>query len=375
MIAYAQLHTSLRFDALYEAGVDAALKGDYINGVQTLIQAVQILPTHFEARQLLGSCYVAMGNFPDAVIHLAEAYRMNKYGGKFLVSNYIEALRRNGELEKSISTGLSFLEERPGDADVLINTGVALQEAKEEKRSLDMFIRCVNAEPTKLSCWERSINVLLEMGEMVDAERVAEDALKQFPRIANIHCLLGLAKHYQSKFPEALNLYLQCLELNPQHDMVWTNIGAVHQSLGNVEESFNAYDHALGQLRSQNISLNKGHAGLLNNYGSLMTIIGREAEGVDFLQRALELDPDMENVNVNLGSHFQDEGDLVTAEHHFREAIRITRKFAMTSAVRDELTIYSMEEAYILLPYVLSFYININYRTKLQIIRYSLIYE
>jgi tetratricopeptide (TPR) repeat protein len=344
MITCVRSKTISPFDALYEAGVDAALKGDYINGAQSLLQAIQMLPTHFEARQLLGSCYAAMGNFPDAAAHLAEAYRMNKHGGQFLVSNYIEALRRNGELKKSISIGLSFLEEKPNDAEVLINTGVALQEAKEEKKSLDLFIRCINAEPTKLSCWERSINVLLEMGEMVDAERMAEDAVKQFPAIANIHCLLGLSKHYQSKFPEALELYLQCLELNPQHDMVWTNIGAVHQSLGNVEEALNAYDRALAQLHTQNIPLNKGHAGLLNNYGSLMTIIGREAEGVEFLQRALELDPDMENVNVNLGSHFQDEGDLVTAEHHFREAIRITRQFAMTSAVRDTLTIYSMEK-------------------------------
>ena len=100
------------------------------------------------------------------------------------------------------------------------------------------------------------------------------ESLKHLPSVANLYCLLGLAKHYQSKFPEALEYYSQCLSLNPNHDMVWTNIGAVFQSLGKVEESFEAYGRALDRLQANNMPLAKGEAGLLNNYGSLLMLIG-----------------------------------------------------------------------------------------------------
>jgi protein O-GlcNAc transferase len=61
-----------------------------------------------------------------------------------------------------------------------------------------------------------------------------------------------------------------------------------------------------------------------NNYGSLLLIVNEKELGVKLLERALEIDPLMENAMVNLGSHYQDEGLLSVADDLFKRAAAIS---------------------------------------------------
>jgi tetratricopeptide (TPR) repeat protein len=61
----------------------------------------------------------------------------------------------------------------------------------------------------------------------------------------------------------------------------------------------------------------------------------REIEGVAFLKKALEFDPYMENVLINIGSYYQDEGDLSTAETYFRQGITSFKGSALRLKSKD----------------------------------------
>lgn len=74
-------------------------------------------------------------------------------------------------------------------------------------------------------------------------------------------------------------------------------------------------------MNSEKRGISYHDAGLLNNYGSLLIVMHREYEGLSYLQKALALDQDMENALVNLGSHYQDEGNLHYAELYFKRAL------------------------------------------------------
>ena len=134
-----------------------------------------------------------------------------------------------------------------------------------------------------------------------------------------MHFTAGLASHYLHELPTALQHYFHCLRINPFHETVWTNIGAVYQALGKVENAIIAYEHAL--MNSERRGLSNLDSGLLNNYGSLLVIMHREYEGLNFLEKALVLNQDMENALVNLGSYYQDEGDLNSAEMYLKRAL------------------------------------------------------
>ena len=156
-------------------------------------------------------------------------------------------------------------------------------------------------------------------GRFEEAEFVATSVVKWMNSTPDLHFLAGLASHYLQKLPVALQHYFQCLRLNPFHDLVWTNVGAVYQALGKVEDAVVAYEHAV--ISSEKTGTSNLDAGLLNNFGSLLVIMHQEYEGLLYLQKALTLDQNMNNALVNLGSHYQDEGDLQFAEVHFKRAL------------------------------------------------------
>lgn len=54
-----------------------------------------------------------------------------------------------------------------------------------------------------------------------------------------------------------------------------------------------------------------------------------------FLKKALEFDPYMENVLINIGSYYQDEGDLSTAETYFRQGITSFKGSALRLKNKD----------------------------------------
>ena len=113
--------------------------------------------------------------------------------------------------------------------------------------------------------------------------------------------------------------------------MAWTNIGAVHQALGKVDEALDAYERAL--VHQRRIGL-KEDLGLLNNIGSLLVIMHREKEGMDYLERVVNIDPTFKNALINLGSHYQDMGKLLESEKNFRRVIISERELAeMDSAI------------------------------------------
>jgi len=49
------------------------------------------------------------------------------------------------------------------------------------------------------------------------------------------------------------------------------------------------------------------------SFYSPLGVMSREEEGLVWLKKANAIDPDMDNANVNLGSHYQDEGLLQEA--------------------------------------------------------------
>ena len=166
---------------------------------------------------------------------------------------------------------------------------------------------------------DRNVLVGFIDGRLKEAEYFTHHALQKISPSSDLYFMAGLTSHYLHKFPTALLYYFHCLLINPLHEIVWTNIGAVCQALGRVDDAIIAYEHAF--MNSEKWGISNLDSGLLNNYGSLLVIMHQEYEGLSYLQKALSLDQDMENALVNLGSHYQDEGELNLAELYFKRAL------------------------------------------------------
>ncbi|CAM9707781.1 unnamed protein product, partial [Choristocarpus tenellus] len=54
-----------------------------------------------------------------------------------------------------------------------------------------------------------------------------------------------------------------------------------------------------------------------NNLGAALMSLGEHTEGLGYLEKALSMDPDNIDVMVNLGVHWQEEGDLPRARDYY----------------------------------------------------------
>ncbi|CAF4452014.1 unnamed protein product, partial [Adineta steineri] len=108
--------------------------------------------------------------------------------------------------------------------------------------------------------------VLRKMGQFDKAEDIYHALLDQINDDKNrvsIYHQLGLIKHDQGKYEEALVLYEKSLTINqitlpPNHpDLVasYINIGSVHYNISNYSKALSSYEKAL-EIQQRSLPLN-----------------------------------------------------------------------------------------------------------------------
>ncbi len=166
-----------------------------------------------------------------------------------------------------------------------------------------------------------SRNASVAQAELLVTKRIESylrRAIVVQPNSHVLHHLLGASLHLQGRASEALPMYLRAETLEPGYLPAMSNIGAAYQSLGDVNKAEAIYAHLLPLLPND--------AGLRNNYGSLLGIMGRKDEEVHWLLHSVAMNPALENVHINLAGHYQDDGDLLKARHHLQQALPLGNK-------------------------------------------------
>ncbi len=229
--------------------------------------------------------------------------------------NYIEALRQDRQYSKAIQAGEELLKSSlesnmaPHDIGSLhLNIGMIYSEYGNGQKGYDLFKRCLQFDNHNEGCWTRLLEVLVRSHSYMEAEKEGWLGVATVPKSCLVHYYLGIALHFQKKVDDALALYLRAEQLDPKNLAVKSNIAAALQVLGRIEEAESAY-------RSL-VPLMPNDAGLLNNFGALLGIQGKREEEVYWLQKALELDPYMEQAIVNMAGYYQDEGLLDDAKDY-----------------------------------------------------------
>ena len=121
--------------------------------------------------------------------------------------------------------------------------------------------------------------------------------------------------HIQGNIQEAYNFYKYLINQGFDNHHLFSNYGAILQSIGKSKEAEIAYRKA--------IELNPNFASAHSNLGNLLRDLGNLKEAEFYLSNAIELNPDFANAHCNLGNVLKDLSDLKKAEIAFRKAIEI----------------------------------------------------
>ncbi|WP_419606438.1 tetratricopeptide repeat protein, partial [Thiolapillus sp.] len=113
--------------------------------------------------------------------------------------------------------------------------------------------------------------------------------------------VLGFALYKQDDLDGAINAYRQQLEINPDHELAWNNLGIVYDQCDP--------DSAIKAFRQQ-IKVNPNHEEAWYNLGTVLGKRGNLDGAIEAYRQQLEINPDHEWAWNNLGAALGTQSNL-----------------------------------------------------------------
>lgn len=121
--------------------------------------------------------------------------------------------------------------------------------------------------------------------------------------------------HQQSRWPEAKAGYQKILQAHPQHFNCLHMLGVLEAQTGNPLKALEYLQQAL--------QINPQAAAVLGNYGNALNDLKRWQEALPFFQQALALEPNMINALYAQGIAYYQLGDYAQAQQSFAQTLTI----------------------------------------------------
>ena len=173
---------------------------------------------------------------------------------------------------------------------------------------------------------------LLRGGEPGRAERAGRAVLKREPRNADAWHLHAMAALEAGSLPRARTRLERAIAIRPDSSVFHSNLGAVLERMGDLENSYRGHDRVL--------ALDREPADNWFNHGLVLLRLGQSAEAAASLHAARDRDPGDPEVRLNLGRALERSGDREGALREFRSALARCRgpsTHRLRSGPRDEL--------------------------------------
>jgi predicted O-linked N-acetylglucosamine transferase (SPINDLY family) len=271
------------------------------------------------------------------------------------------AQHQAGHLQEAEKLYRAILQTNPNHPEANHNMGALAVQREHPASGLPYFIAALEADPARAQYWISYIDALFQAGQAEDAQEVlklarqqglegeAVEALAQHleggakitdssvysdngknktkaesagvsvpqhrknPSSQEINALVELFD--KGQLTEAENLAHAMTVRFPQHWVGWKMLGVVYQQMGRNADALVPMQKAL--------ALSPADAEVHNNLGIILQNLDRLEEAEASYRRALKINPDYAQAHGNLGSILQDLGRLGDAEASYRQALKL----------------------------------------------------
>ena len=275
-----------------------------------------------------GVISLELGLLGDGLQYLEAAYSIEGPRDAGITANYIEVLRRSGNALKARDIGHRSLEwwfdnyegsggagGRADVAPVYVNLAVVEKSLGDGEAAMRLVREALALDRKILSAWKLGAEILQQQQQqqqrwsLEEAELFLAEALEVFPAEGQLHFMLGTVAHHQSKLDLALRSYLAAEALDGSIYSVKGSIAVVLQTMGRYDEALHYYELALAHRAADDASL-------LNNYATLLGILGDKEGETTWLEATLSVDPSFEQALLNLARSHQIEGNISRAAEY-----------------------------------------------------------
>ena len=203
--------------------------GEHRAGIINLKNAVQQDPDNAEARELLGTTYLAIGDAVSAIKELRKARELGR-GGDQLQLDLVQALLLNGAHQQVLDELPRVL---PFDSEVRSDINVARAEALFSLERLDDSVAILEAAIATLPtprAYAAAARLALFQGNLETAEARIDEGLRKYPDVVTLYVVRGELFLIGRQFVPAMGAFEKAIELSPGHFS--SRIGLVRTHIG-----------------------------------------------------------------------------------------------------------------------------------------------
>lgn len=233
-----------KLEELLEEAEQRRRKGDRIGAVRVLEQALQIKPLNDSLWLKKAEHLLEMGNGEEA---LAAANRAAELRPGDTKTWYTIALIQNqlGDRERELAAYDNVLRINPAHAPALLNKGATLFEMGRLEWSLKVFNDLVHRYPQEPRGWNNRGLALKAMGRAVEAMASFEKAHALDPTYEDPLINIALMREERGDLASAVEGWKDVLRLVDSRADIWAHLGTCLRAIGEKEDALTAMDRAL----------------------------------------------------------------------------------------------------------------------------------
>jgi tetratricopeptide (TPR) repeat protein len=294
--------------ALLEKARILFTQGQINQALDTFQQIRRLSPDDAETQREIAEAFFAAGRYPEALVEFQRLVRQypenfhlqEKLGSLYLqTKNYPQAV---AAYEASLAIDPDYVYAQLGLARAYNLSG-------QKEKAVPYYQRLLkNRENPEIKLELASL--LIEMQQFPEAFEIYEGLLRENPSLWEVRYRWATALYRLKEFRKANDQLERLIQDQPNHSGAWTLLGYNALEWGNVREARQAFQKVL--------LLGEDVGNILIRLGEIFRLLGRPFKGANYLDWALTLKPDDQEIGIQKALAFIDGGNYSQAQNLIR---------------------------------------------------------
>lgn len=278
-------------DAWNNFGASLFNQGKFKNAINAYKKALKANSNHFQTHNNLGNVYREIKDFNKAIGAFKSALK--------IVPNYPIALNNLANTFKDIGKTKSAIEyykkailQDPNYTDAYKNLGIILEQTDNNEEAITYYEHILKTTPQNYEILYLCSRAYFNISQFDLAHKLIIQAIQYEQNKPEFYNTLGTILTHKKCWDEAITAFNKSIELAPDMETAYINLGSAYKNNNNPIEAEKAYNKAL--------SINSKNYSALNDLGIIQRILNEPYKAIENFNRSIAL-------NKNPKNHFQEE--------------------------------------------------------------------